>query len=660
MSEAPPVVESDQRFAPLFRLRPPSRFDPALTAGPDHPGLGRLRALARGAGSVLLLLSIGLCAACTPKIELLPSASALDPSQPVDLERPMPVPLASGHLSTAWAIDFAPGGRRLYTAGDDKVVRIWDVDSRKQVGVLRVPQWFGLDGEIWAIDVSPDGRHLAIGGCQACSGLWPAKDAHLLHLADLESMEIVASAPIGATAHSVAFSPDGRLLATGGYDGRLHLFRVEEGGALVEEAVLPGHGARIVGISWFADRSGLATIGRDGLLVRWSPHPAGGWFAEWYVQNEPDLAAVAVSPEGDWIALGTRGGLLTLHDPDDGKKLQTLLQLEDVQIESIVVASDGASLAYGTGSKKDDHRGVGILTLPEGVELSFQKVESAIYGLAWHEGDPGVLAVLEGYLGSVLLFDPNGLGEIGRLSGAPPVLTRVYTKEDGVAWRTWGSEELSETVFDTRSLALQDRDPEHKYLNYGIQRVSLLDVNQPSPGMITMRRKPHDATWVVPVSESRISSWSVLDERWIGLGAGTKLILIDSFDAGQRRRICHGHSAVVSGVAPHGAGPERVVTASADRTIRFWNKESCELLMTFLPGEESEWVAWTPGGLFAASEKGSSLVGFQVNRGARQTPRVIPSDRFPERRRPDLIRRILERGSAQGLDENTPPEAKGP
>jgi WD40 repeat protein len=127
------------------------------------------------------------------------------------------------------------------------------------------------------------------------------------------------------------------------------------------------------------------------------------------------------------------------------------------------------------------------------------------------------------------------------------------------------------------------------------------------------------------------------------------MVLLNLRGRGERRLRCYGHSSLINGVSVHGVRGEIVVSASSDRTIRFWNRRSCELLLTLFPFEDAQWVAWTPSGLFHASETGASLLEFQINRGAHRSPQVVPSARFPSLQRPDLIRRILQQGTATGI-----------
>src|SRR5438874_13603590 len=81
---------------------------------------------------------------------------------------------AGGPTSFVTALAFSPDGRTLYTAGWDKVVRVWRLDAREKnwesAPAFRVPLQPGSDGRINAIVTSPDGKWLAVGGSAAVRG----------------------------------------------------------------------------------------------------------------------------------------------------------------------------------------------------------------------------------------------------------------------------------------------------------------------------------------------------------------------------------------------------------------------------------------------------------------------------------------------------------
>jgi WD40 repeat protein len=89
---------------------------------------------------------------------------------------------------------------------------------------------------------------------------------------------------------------------------------------------------------------------------------------------------------------------------------------------------------------------------------------------------------------------------------------------------------------------------------------------------------------------------------------------------------------------------ERIVTASSDGTLRWWQAASGEPLLTVLALPTGQWLAWTPEGYFDASAGGDALAGWLV-----QAPRSARVEFHPlarlraALRRPDLVVRCTTR-----------------
>jgi WD40 repeat protein len=144
-------------------------------------------------------------AATNPAISLveLGAVPSLKPLMAGDMKGP-------GDLKSAvFAIAFSPDGRTLVSTGDDRIVRIWDVQSGKLQRELH-----GHSDQVFAVAFHPDGNRLATAGREPDIHIW-----------DLASGEDVARLRgHNDYVFSLAFSPDGSTLISGSGESTVRIW----------------------------------------------------------------------------------------------------------------------------------------------------------------------------------------------------------------------------------------------------------------------------------------------------------------------------------------------------------------------------------------------------------------------------------------------------
>jgi WD40 repeat protein len=157
----------------------------------------------------------------------------------------------------AWGVGelaLCPEGRTLASAGRDGTIRLWEVATRRQVRQLGP---FAED-YTWPVAWSPDLATLAVGGDQV--RLWRAADGKLVHQLGDES----------TSAASVAFSPDGHLLATADRKGEfVRLWEVATGKPVAR--IKAGRNTKVA----FAPNGRILAAGDDSGTIRLWAVPSG-------------------------------------------------------------------------------------------------------------------------------------------------------------------------------------------------------------------------------------------------------------------------------------------------------------------------------------------------------------------------------------------------
>ena len=289
-----------------------------------------------------------------------------------------------GAESATYSLAPEPGGASIAASGEYGEVLLFTADGRLE-------RRFPVPGRasIWGLAWSGDGRTLALASpvspslvVDALTGtalrtglpyagccdiaLVPGARAERLALGGTSGMVSVVEAPgweggyewpasnaggINGYLVAAAFSPDGRLLATGGLDFTLSVWHSNDG-SLVGRWV-PDTPARrdINGIAWSPDGSRLAATGQDGSLHVYS---VDSGLELWGVDFEGWLRPVSWSPDGRLVAAGGEAGRVVVFSSSDGRPLLELPQrgspvwaLAFTRDSKVLVSASGRNEASG-------------------------------------------------------------------------------------------------------------------------------------------------------------------------------------------------------------------------------------------------------------------------------------------------------------------------
>jgi WD40 repeat protein/transcriptional regulator with XRE-family HTH domain len=178
---------------------------------------------------------------------------------------------------------------------------------------------------------SSDGRALASGGWDNAVKLWNVASGMLLWTGQ----------QIGSI-NSVAFAPDGHVLASGGGDTLIQLWNSQSGANVL---TLAGEGGTVCSLAWSPDGGLLASGCSDGNIRVWESQKAElDTHKQTLVGHTHWVTDVAFSPDGTQLASASFDGTVKLWNMDSGDCRQTLVGHTD-RVIKVAWSSDGRTLA---------------------------------------------------------------------------------------------------------------------------------------------------------------------------------------------------------------------------------------------------------------------------------------------------------------------------
>ena len=574
-----------------------------------------------------------------------------------------------GHQAVIRGLLFTSDGKFLVSAGDDKVVRIWDWRAGKTVRTIRGQSRPGHEGKIFTIALSPDGRWLAVGGWMKI----PGEAGHVIRLYDFANGKLSALLKGHLDiVYSLAFSLDSKRLISGSADKVAIIWDVEDKTVLHR---LLGHRDFVVAAKFTADGTRVITGSFDKTIRLW--RVTDGLLLKEMVGHREKIYSLAISPRNGSIASGDWGGEVLLWEANSGAFRSILASIGD-NIGSLRFAPGGGNRLLATCGGSGCGFGQGIYDADSGKRIiGYTKHHSPV--LTSDFSPDGSLAATGagGKSPEIHVWDAKTGETKAVLSGTGLPSFAVGFSPDGrtVAWGTEDSCPGSESCPDTLSkLQYQIRLPEDGKVPF---EPSPVDPGKPwsraiaSFGSLSLQHRKggnfgYDAILDIlkdgtptGISIERTASGGYrhrtysfsADGAIVISGASNGTLTAFGLD-GRKIGEFIGHEGDVWAVAPSPDG-RYLVSGSADQTVRLWDIKTRELLVTLFRGRDGEWVMWTPEGFYTGSEGAEKIVGLaDQSRPGQGSPlyhgRSIPQSLIPARSRRGQDRRRSTRAGERG------------
>ena len=228
----------------------------------------------------------------------------------------------AGHMSMVRAVAFLPDGRRALSGSWDGTMRLWDLNTGKE---LR--RFNGHTRGVNDLAVPPDGRRAVTASGDTTAAVWDLESGRLLRRFERHSGFV----------ECVAVSPDGQRALTGSADRSARLWDLETGAEL---RTLIGHTAGVRSVAFLPDGR-LLTGGEDRTVRLWDLETGQEIAA--FIGHKAPVLSVAVAPDGRTaISSGGEGEILIwdLAHPGSGKEIGRLKGHESV-VEHVTISPDG-------------------------------------------------------------------------------------------------------------------------------------------------------------------------------------------------------------------------------------------------------------------------------------------------------------------------------
>ncbi|KAK4694512.1 general transcriptional corepressor TUP1, partial [Lecanoromycetidae sp. Uapishka_2] len=244
------------------------------------------------------------------------------------------------------SVCFSPDGNFLATGAEDKLIRVWDIQSR----TIRTT-FAGHEQDIYSLDFASNGRHIASGSGDHTVRVW-----------DLEQNREILNLVIEDGVTTVAISPGGEYVAAGSLDKSVRVWDIRAGNIIGRLDGMDGHKDSVYSVAFGPDGDTLVSGSLDKTIKMWrlSPenrgmmstqHGRSGRLVRTFEGHKDFVLSVAMTPDGEWVMSGSKDRGVQFWNPHSGDT-QLMLQGHKNSVISVAPSPQGGLFATGSGDMR--------------------------------------------------------------------------------------------------------------------------------------------------------------------------------------------------------------------------------------------------------------------------------------------------------------------